>query len=112
MTESTIVSDCSPRKLAVVGTGSLYFYVVRIQFSAVTPLQRSSPNKDLCRVCRQDKQRTERKERDTVCAIALEFIARLASGRQQSESVHEEGVILLMKLPKNSHFREKQQDHV
>ena len=28
MTESTIVSDCSPKKLAVVGTGSLYFYVV------------------------------------------------------------------------------------
>ena len=89
MTESTIVSDCSPRKLAIVGTGSLYFYVVRIQFSAVPPLQRSSPNKDLRRVCRQDKQRTERIERDTVCAITLEFIARLASGRQQSESVHE-----------------------
>ena len=101
MTESTIVSVCSPRKLAVAGTGSLYFYVVRSQFSAVTPLQRSSPNEELRKVWRQDKQKTERKERDTVCAIALEFIARLASGRRQSESVDEEGVILLMKLPKH-----------
>ena len=100
MTESTIVSDCSRRKLAVVGTGSLYFYVVRSQFSAVTPLQRSSPSEELRKVWRQDKQKTERKERDTVCAIALEFIARLASGLRQSGSVHEEGVILLMKLPK------------
>ena len=78
MAESTILSDCSPRKLAVVGTGSLYFYVVRSQFSAVTPLQRSSPSEELRKVWRQDKQRTERKERDTVCAIALEFIAKLA----------------------------------
>ena len=100
MTESTIVSVCSPRKLAVAGTGNLYFYVIRSQFSAVTPLQRSSPSEELRKVWRQDKQRTERKERDTVCAIALEFIAKLATGRQQSESVHEEGVILLMKLPK------------
>ena len=100
MAESTILSDCSPRKLAVVGTGSLYFYVVRSQFSAVTPLQRSSPSEEFRKVWRQDKQKTERKERDTVCAIALEFIARLTSGRRQSESVHEEGVILLMKLPK------------
>ena len=100
MAESTILSDCSPRKLAVVGTGSLYFYVVRSQFSAVTPLQRSSLSEELRKVWRQDKQKTERKERDTVCAIGLEFIARLASGRRQSESVHKEGVILLMKLPK------------
>ena len=101
MAESTIVSDCSPRKLAVVGGGSLYFYVVRSQFSAVTPLERSSPSEELRKVWRQDKQKSERKESDTVCAIGLEFIARLASGpRRQSESVHEEGVILLMKLPK------------
>ena len=100
MTESTIVSVCSPRKLAVAATGSLYFYVVRSQFSAVTPLQRSSPNEELRKVWRQDKQKTDRKERDTVCTIALEFIVRLATGRQQSESVHEEGVIMLMKLPK------------
>ena len=102
MTESNIVSVCSPRKLAVAGTGNLYFYVVRSQFSAVTPLQRSSPNEELLKVWRQDKQKTDRKERDTVCANALEFIVRLASGRQQSESVHEEGVIMLMKLPKQS----------
>ena len=82
----------SQKKLTVVVTCSLYFYLV---FTAL-----------LCNVLHPARNFAEhgsevrqRKERKTVCGVKLELIARLASGRQQSESVNGEDVILLMKLP-------------